>query len=267
MTTVTTDWIYMETGDTTTITLPANTTCTVLKGNWTGIDTGESTSGGGPLSGGTTITFPNPGAYTSYTGSYTCYGYYENGQWSCNQNHGMSGPGTGYNCLTGWSLDPPIESYGMSGSYSWSNNTVLHTTNPWFYIGNDPSDYAGYGGALADGVTTGWCNHSDPSKLVPGTNTIHHGMEAGSHKAYVKISYTYNYNRPTLLKVAKCQVGSTVVPLRLVSTSDPALVVKCIRCNLGGTVYAVDAVNTNDSEASKVRFQRGTSIYSLRKEV
>jgi hypothetical protein len=268
-------------GDSKSYTVPDDITITKIYGKFKGITvtSGGTGSDNGDVSGGSSLTFPDPSggiAYTSYSGTYNdviwgpgyyyWFGeYYELGAEQSAQFTGLtaSGPCTKNTMFTSTNC-----SHSMYGSYSceWSNYTETKTREPWFYI-DSTSEYSWYGGTLNNGQWgTGTTYNGALSDLKVGkSTTLHFAAYESTMKFGFKLYYEYEYNSPTQLKTMKIQKGATIYTLPLVSTTDPALEYDFLRTQVGSTVYCVDVVSTTDAAASPVRVQKGTSIYAVRK--
>ena len=263
-------------------TVPDDITITKIYGKFKGITvtSGGTGSDNGNVSGGSSLTFPDPSggiAYTSYSGTYNdviwgpgyyyaCGVYYELGVNESAQFTGLtvSGPCTKKTLFTSTNC-----SHSMYGSYSceWSNYTETKTREPRFYI-DSTSEYSWYGGTLNDGQWgTGTPYNGALSDLkVGGSTTLHFAAYESTMKFGFKLYYEYEYNSPTQLKTMKIQKGATIYTLPLVSTTDPALEYDFLRTQVGSTVYCVDVVSTTDAAASPVRVQKGSTVYAIRKK-
>jgi hypothetical protein len=150
------------------------------------------------------------------------------------------------------------------------------TTNPGVGV-NGYSDV--YAAPLNNGQWTSW-RSLNAASLVPGEEATfglscndyyddwgEGGIYSASGRGGFAFKYVYEWARPTQLKTMKVQQGTSIITLPLVSPTDAALEYNFLRVQLGSTVYCVDVVATSDSEASPVRFQKGSSIYAIRKVV
>ena len=270
-------------GDSKSYSVPEGITITKIYGKFKGITVsggGEKTDSGN-VSGGASLTFPDPSggiAYTSYSGTYNdviwgpgyyywCGNYYELGANESAQFTGLTASGP---CTKKTKFTDTNCSHSMWGSYTckWTDYAELKTREPWFHI-DSTSEYSWYGGTLNDGQ---WGNGTEYNGAltdlkVGGSTTLHFAAYEEEMKFGFKLYYEYEYNRPTQLKTMKAQMGSTIFTLPLVSVTDPALEFDFVRAQVGSTVYCVDVVGKDDSEASPTRFQKGSTIYAIRKVV
>lgn len=284
MATYTSDPVSVTDGSTTEIIIPSNVAVTSLSARWKGVSTTSQQSAS---------TTRTASGYSSAAVSIGSGEWMISGTASCWVSDPDSPGGTWY-----WNSAPQGTIYPgqtISRSYSMGTNptagnymgcsvpayyginisvnvgyyyTVENKTNdPWFYVGSDQENYAWYDGLINNGQWCDYIAYSAPSVFVPGsTHTVHHEIE-GSGSAYFQYVYDYGWNHPTLIKTMKVQVGSTIYTLPLVDPADPALEYNFMRAQLGSTVYCVDVVDTDDSEASPVRVQKGSTVYALRKVV
>lgn len=269
-------------GDSKSYSVPEGITITKIYGKFKGITVsggGEKTDSGN-VSGGASLTFPDPAGglpYISYSGTFTdaIYGpgyyvlcgktYYLGDGEMASMQRSASKPGVKTSSFTNTNCG-----HSMWGSYTckWTDYAELKTREPWFYI-DSTSEYSWYGGTLNDGQ---WGNGTEYNGAltdlkVGGSTTLHFAAYEEEMKFGFKLYYEYEYNRPTQLKTMKAQKGSTIFTLPLVSVTDPALEFDFVRAQVGSTVYCVDVVGKDDSEASPTRFQKGSTIYAIRKVV
>ena len=147
-------------------------------------------------------------------------------------------------------------------TYQQQVTTTLKTDSPSVTINGYTASHSG---PINNGEATAWYP-LDVNALPEGVSKTASHTIGGSGKAYWEIGYYYDWAFPECLHEMHVLDGSTTVALPLVATNDPALEYNFLRCQLGSTVYCVDVVSTSDATKSAVRFQKGSTVYAIRKK-